>query len=415
MSSSGLTNREVAKRLTQYGLNEISAEKVSPLKRFIKRLVSPIALMLLVAALLSLLIDKIFDFYFILALMVLNFLIGFWQENKADTAIQKLKESISIKAKVFRNNSWQWVDSKYIVPGDILELMVGDIVPADMKILEATNLSVNESVLTGESLPKEKAINDIAYSGSFLTTGRAKAEVVSTGKNTYFGKTVMLIEKSQRRSLLEKDILVISRFLMILSLIAVVILTLFFVVEKLPLGELVILDLSLVIAGIPIALPTVMTLIISLGALELAKKHVVVRRLSALEDLANVNLLLTDKTGTLTKNQISVEKIISYSPYQNNDVILFASFSALQDERSPINRAIVQSFQKQKLEKHFEIVEFTPADSERKRASTVAKINGKAVLVSIGAPQVIEQLCQFDDKTKEQFEKDVQEAARLGY
>ena len=312
---SGLDNDEVVRRQKQYGLNEIKEKKPGLILKFAKWFISPIALMLLAAALLSMYLGKSFDFYFILFLMLLNFLIGFWQEKKADNAIEKLSQRLAVNVKVLRDGNWQWLESKYIVPGDIIDLNSGDIVPADVKILEAKSLSVNEAALTGESLPKEKEESDVCFSGSFIALGWASAEVQATGKNTYFGKILISIDKTVKRSILEKDILSISKWLSLLSLGAVILLSAVFLWEGKPFIEILTLDLSLVIAGIPISLPTVMTLIISFGVLGLAKKKTIVRRLSALEEIANVNLLLSDKTGTLTKNEITVEKMIVYNGY----------------------------------------------------------------------------------------------------
>ena len=331
----GLTSEQAKQKLETFGLNEITENKPGAFLKFAKWLVSPIALMLLAAALLSLLAKNTFDFWFILVLMFLNFFISFWQESKADNAVKKLQDKLSVQIKTLRDGKWEWLAAKFLVPGDVIELGVGDIIPADAKILKADNLTANEAALTGESLPKEKNVNDSLISGSFITTGGATAEVVATGKNTGFGKTLQLVLNTKKRSLLEQDILRISKFLSILSLVAVIILTLVLAANHTPWLEIILLDLSLTIAGIPISLPTVMSLIIGFGVLELAKEETIVRQLSALEDFANVDLLLSDKTGTLTKNKISVEKVISYyEKFFENDLIKLAAATASQ-ERSP--------------------------------------------------------------------------------
>ncbi len=415
ITAGGLTSEEVTKRFKEYGPNEIPEKKASFFMKIVKWLVSPIALMLLAAALLSLISGKTFDFWFILFLMVLNFIIGFWQENKADNAIQKLKESLAMQVKVLRNGTWVWVDSKSIVPGDVVELMVGDIVPADGTLFEVKNLTVNEAVLTGESLPKDKAVKDTVYSGSFIATGSATMTVTATGVKTNFGKTITLVERVTRKSILEKDILTISKFLTVVALIGVGVVTAVFLLQHTAWSDIVVLDLSLVIAGIPISLPTVMTLIISLGALELAKKKTIVRRLSALEDLANVNMLLTDKTGTLTNNRITVAKIIPYGTYQPEEVIHYAIAAAPPDTRSTIDKAVNQKGADLGLMRDFTILESTPADSERKRSTALASFNNVKVMVSVGAPQVIEGLCTMDQTLKAKYDADVERAADEGY
>jgi len=415
MNFTGLTDIEAEKRLRQYGLNKIEEKKQGLVSKIIHWFVSPISLMLLAAAFLSFISARILDFYFILILIILNFSVSFWQEKKADDAIRKLQEHLSMKLKVLRSGKWQELDSIFLVPGDILELMGGNIIPADLKILEAKNLTVNEAALTGESLPKEKSEGDTAYSGSFIITGRARASVQATGKNTYFGKIIFSIDKTARESLLEKDILSISKFLSLLSLIAVTVLTAVFVRARLPVVDTLTLDLSLIIAGIPISLPTVMTLIISLGVLELAKKDAVVRRLSSLEDLANVDLLFTDKTGTLTKNKITVQGIIGYA-FSPEGIVRCAFFAAAQEDRDSINRAIIGKAEEMKIKTDgYKVIDFTPPDSMRKRSFIRVKTGGKEIAVSLGAPQVIADFCGLDPVARGRFEEDVRKAADQGY
>ncbi|MCL5666993.1 MAG: plasma-membrane proton-efflux P-type ATPase [Patescibacteria group bacterium] len=412
----GLATKEAQRQLEIFGPNEIKEKKPGAILKFFKWLVSPIALMLLAAALLSLAAGNTFDFYFILALMLLNFLVSFWQENKADRAVAKLQEKLSVEVKVFRDGGWQWVNSRLLVPKDQIELGVGDIVPADAKVTSADNLTVNEASLTGESLPKEKQAGDSLYSGCYLMTGKATAEIFATGKNTSFGKTLLLVQHAKRRSLLEQDILRISKFLFLLSLAAVIILTAVLVLQHAPVLEVLLLDLSLVIAGIPISLPTVMSLIIGFGVLELAKKETIVRQLSALEDFANVDLLLTDKTGTLTKNEISVEKVISYQKDVSGDDLVKLAAATASQEKNPINRAIVAKLASLKTANDYNIVKIIPGDSVRKRSTAVIKEKtGRRKCVTVGATQVVAKLCNLTPELSGQFFRDVNNFAAQGF
>ncbi len=415
LNARGLTSAEAAERLQTNGPNEIPEKKPGFLLRAVKWFISPIALMLIGAALLSLWAGKIFDFYFIILLLAINFIVSFWQEHKADNAIEKLKASLIVQAKVCRDGTWRFVPSREVVPGDLIEVSVGDLIPADAAISEATNLTVNEAVLTGESLPKEKHVGDDIFSGTFVTTGLARAVVRATGNRTSFGRALSAIQTVKRRSLLEQDILMISKFLMVVSLLGVIMVSLFFFLHHVPWKDFLILDLSLLIAGIPVSLPTVMTLIISLGVLELAKRNTIVRRLSALEDLANVNLLLTDKTGTLTLNQISVAKIIPLPGFSSEEVIFYASLAAPQDSKSAIDQAITRKAATLAARQPFEIKTYTPADSERKRSTVLAEINGRLTLISVGAPQVIENLTGTSADTRALYESHIGEAAEEGY
>lgn len=413
---SGLTSKQAGQLLQRFGPNEIKEKRPGALLKFLKWLVSPIALMLLTAAFLSLVAKNVFDFWFILALMLLNFFVSYWQEHKADRAVASLQEKLAVKVKTLRDGNWAWLDSRQLVPDDIVNLGIGDIVPADVQILEASNLTVNQAALTGESLPKEKAEGEKLFSGSFITTGSALAKITATGKGTAFGKTLLLVQNVRRRSLLEQDILSISKFLSGLSLIAVVALTLVLKAQKAPLLDIVLLDLSLVIAGIPISLPTVMSLIIGFGVLELAKKDTIVRQLAALEDLANVNLLLSDKTGTLTKNQINVEKTIVYDQAVPMEEVIRLAAAAASQEKSPIDMALVNKMHQLGARPGYQALKITPADSLRKRnTAIITNTQGQQLCVAVGATQVIAGLCQLDPETTARFSADVESSAKQGY
>ncbi|HTW96103.1 MAG TPA: plasma-membrane proton-efflux P-type ATPase [Candidatus Methylomirabilis sp.] len=414
----GLSTAEAKKRLSEYGLNDVAEKKIGLVKEFLAPLYSPISLMLLGAAFLSRLNGRIFDFYFILALYFVNYAIQKWQEFKADRAIKELQGKLSFDVWTLRDGKWDYVNAKQLVPGDRIRLGLGSIIPADGEVLAARNLSVNEAVLTGESLPKEKKAGDKIFSGSFVAVGNFEAEVTATGKNTNFGKTIFSIEESAEKSILEKDILTITRFLTIVSLASVFILSLVFFLKGVALADLLTLDLSLIISGIPIALPAVMAIILSIGAAGLAKKQVVVRRLSALQDLANVNLLLTDKTGTLTRNEISVAKIISYQPDLSADEIIeLANYAVSSDIPDAIDSAVIKKFgETGRRAAQITMIRYTPYDSERKRSTAFIDKGGEKLLLSLGAPQVVIALDEFvSGEMKDRFNEDIKAAAAGGY
>jgi H+-transporting ATPase len=407
-----LTSREAKIRLEKFGPNSIPEKKQSFLLKLVKWLISPITLMLLVAAVLSLIGHEIFDFYLILSLTVLNGVISFWQEAKASGAVEALKSKLRIQVKVKRDDKWQEIDSELLVPGDEVSIVVGSLIPADGTLTKVSNLTINDAALTGESLPKNAAVNDQILSGAFVLTGSGSFEVTRTGIKTTYGKSILLIEKSSKRSFLQHDILAISYLLSIASVIGIGILTVIFLVQHQPIASLLQLDLSLAIAGVPISLPTVMSIIISLGVLGLAKKNVIVRQMSALQNLANVNLLLTDKTGTLTQNSISVAKVYSYSKsYGENAILNIAAASATNDS-GPIDQALHSSRQPGKEPTVKEII---PADSIRKRTTGYLVINNEEYVTSVGAPQIVSHLCRLTSKDEGGFNKDVEKTARDGY
>ncbi len=412
MAYIGLTSSEARDRLMQYGPNTIEEKKTLFIVKLFRWIVSPISLMLIAAAILSYVAGKYFDVWFIVGLMMLNLGVTFWQEHKADAAIEKLKEHLTTQVRVLRDGVWTAMPSSNIVPGDVIKLFGGNIVSADVQLQDIVHLSINDAAVTGESLPQEKKVGDTLYAGSFVVSGQAVATVTATGSHTYFGKTLLSVQKTSRRSILEQDILRISKFLSLASVVVVVLLTGLFLWYRIALVNILTLDLSLVIAGIPISLPTVMTLIISLGVLELSKKNVIVKRLSSLEDLANVQVLFSDKTGTLTKNEIHVTNIIAYGTSEES-IIRAAALASIKDDESSINKAILDKARDMRIAvNEKDVISFIPADSERKRSFAVVMSEGVNEAISVGAPQIIASLCAMHADT---FDTDVEHAAKQGY
>lgn len=410
----GLTSEQARILLQQNGPNSLLEKKKKISVALIKNLMSPIPLMLLATAFLSLYIGNDIDFWIILFLFFSNFAIGLWHEKKADKSIKELQKHLSVSVDTFRDNTWKLIDSTEIVNEDIVRLKIGKLVPADVVLIEARNLSVNESVLTGESLPKEKNTSDTLYSGSFITTGSGVGKVIATGNKTFFGKTINAIDVKPRQSSLEKDILSVSKFISVISIIIVLILTVILVYTHSPIVNVVTLDLSLLIAGIPVALPTVMSLIISVGVINLAKKKIVVRRLASLEDLANVDLLLSDKTGTLTQNKISVEKIVSFGDFTEKQIMMYAMSAISKYDDNPLNDAILKKSEALSLISYVQL-DCIPGDSERKRSTAIVSIDGTEFTVSIGAPQIIESLCDLNSSDRVMFNDTVRVGAKDGY
>ncbi|MBU6231183.1 plasma-membrane proton-efflux P-type ATPase [Patescibacteria group bacterium] len=415
----GLTSAEAAKRLQEYGPNLIEEKKQSILMRIWHWVASPMSVMFIAAGGLSVFGGHEEDAWIIGALFVMNVGVGAWHEAKADTAIEKLKAKLAVIVKAMRDGEWKEIRSADLVLGDVIRLGVGDLVPADVSFLQARNLTVNDSVVTGESLPKSKAVGESAYSGSFISTGLSLAQVTATGSRTYFGKTLTMVDPSRGRSNLEKDILSVSRFLSVISIIVMIALTGVLLAARLPISEIGTLDISLLIAGIPVALPTVMTLIISVGVMELAKKSVIVRRLSSLEDLANVNLLLSDKTGTLTENRITVAGVsLLASPlgtgWDEKTIWSIAAAAAPRTDINPLAAAVADE-----AEKHgasaMTVADFIPGDSERKRATVFFDHDGRRVAASLGAPQTIRELSAMEAQAAVRYDSLVSEAAKKGY
>lgn len=318
-SSEGLSKKESEKRIDVYGLNEIPEKKVNPILKFLRYFWGPIPWMIEIAIILSAVIGRWEDLYIIGALLLLNAVVGFWQENKANNAIELLKKKLALDARVLREGNWEEISASKLVPGDIIHLRLGDVVPADVKLIEGDYLSVDESALTGESLPVEKNVSGIAYSGSIIHQGEMNALVVSTGLGTYFGKTAKLVEEAETRSHLQKAVIKIGDYLII---IAAVLVTLIFIVSFIR-GESFLATLQfalvLVVASIPVALPAVLSVTMAVGAIALAKKEAIVSRLVSIEEMAGTDVLCSDKTGTITKNELAVAEKITYKGYSTSN------------------------------------------------------------------------------------------------
>jgi len=412
-ASSGLTTIEAERLLKRYGANEFTIKKKGAFRKFLHWFISPIPLMLLAASALSYFTGKYADAALILFLLLANYAIQIWHEHKADQAVEKLEEHLAATARVLRDNAWQKIPAREVVPGDRIALRVGLRLPADAKLVLATNLSVNESMLTGESLPKEKKEGDSVYSASFITSGGGEAVVTETGDRTYFGTAVKTLELAQKRSTLEKDVLSISKLLTILALGAIAILTTVLIFHGASLTELATLDISLLIAGIPVALPTVMSLIITAGVLKVAKGGAVVRRLSSLEDLANVDLLLSDKTGTLTENKIRVASLTTLGSWEESDAIRLAGSATDATDTNPLEGAIRNAVD----DRHLILpkqVSFIPGDSVRKRSTAVVEYEENQWLVTLGAPATVAKLCRFTSNSGTIFKNAVDIAAKRG-
>lgn len=414
-SSEGLSKKESEKRIDVYGLNEIPEKKVNPILKFLRYFWGPIPWMIEIAIILSAVIGRWEDLYIIGALLLLNAVVGFWQENKANNAIELLKKKLALDARVLREGNWEEISASKLVPGDIIHLRLGDVVPADVKLIEGDYLSVDESALTGESLPVEKNVSGIAYSGSIIHQGEMNALVVSTGLGTYFGKTVKLVEEAETRSHLQKAVIKIGDYLII---IAAVLVTLIFIVSFIR-GESFLATLQfalvLVVASIPVALPAVLSVTMAVGAIALAKKEAIVSRLVSIEEMAGTDVLCSDKTGTITKNELAVAEKITYKGYSTSKLMQIAVLSSNKESKDPIDDAILSNTESELNLDDFTVTDFKPFDPVRKR--TVAHVknkNGKTFKVTKGAPQVIASLVK-DDEVKKWAEKQVNFLADKGF
>jgi H+-transporting ATPase len=414
----GLSTSESKDRLQKYGHNEITEKKVSPAVKFLGYFWGPIPWMIEVAAILSAIIHHWEDFYVIFALLLLNAAVGFWQENKADNAIELLKQKLALKARVLRDGKWSEVPARELVPGDIVRVRLGDIVPADIKLTDGDYLLVDESALTGESLPVEKHLSDVAYSGAVVRQGEMNALVVATGMNSYFGKTAKLVAEAKTQSHIQKVIIKIGNYLIYLAIamVALIFVAAFIRGESFP--ETLKFALVLLVAAIPVALPAVLSVSMAVGAVNLAKKKAIVSKLAAIEEIAGMDILCSDKTGTITKNELTLADVVPFEEFTDNDVLLYATLASREEDKDPIDNAIITKTQQVLPEapSSYKAIEFKPFDPVSKRTeATVESADGNRFKVTKGAPQVILSLAADKESVQAKVEEGVNTFAAKGY
>jgi len=410
---SGLTTKEAEERLNKFGENILELKKKSIWLRLFTFFWGPIPWMIEIAAILSGYLQRWPDLIMILALLFINAILGFFQEFKANNAIETLKSKLALKARVKRDGKWQNIEAKALVPGDAVFVKLGNIIPADIKLVSGEYLSIDQSSLTGESLPVDKKVGDTAYSGTTAKLGEMVGEVTETGLRTFFGKTAKLVATAKSKSHFQEAVLKIGHFLIFLTLgIAAILLVIALFRTQvshtlhLELGNLVIFLLVLIIAGIPVALPAVLSMTMAIGANRMAKLKAIVSKLIAIEELAGMDILCSDKTGTLTKNELTVGEVTSFE--KSADDVLFAAVLASDlTGEDAIDQAIVHEAKNIDAIKKYKVEKFIPFDPVRKRTEVILTTpEGKPLHVSKGAPQMVLELAKPD----ETFAKKVNDA-----
>ncbi len=415
-SPDGLTQAEAQKRLTQYGPNEIEEKKANPFLKFLSYFWGPIPWMIEAAVILSAVARHWPDFIIILLLLLANATVGFWEEYQAGNAIAALKAKLAIKARVKRDGKWMTPSARELVPGDVIRLRMGDIVPADARLLEGDPLEVDQSLLTGESLPVTRQSGEAVFSGSIIRQGEIGAMVYATGTNTYFGKTTQLVQEAHTVSHFQRAVLKIGDYLIILAILLVAVIITVAIFRGDPILTTLQFALVLTVAAIPVAMPTVMSVTMAVGARILAKKEAIVSKLVAIEELAGVDVLCVDKTGTLTQNKLKLGEPFTVNNVSADQVILYAALASRTDDNDTIDLAVLSGLKNSEQLKDYSIVHFQPFDPVHKYTeATVKNGNGKTFKVMKGAPQVLLKLSSNATQIQPAIEKAINEFAARGF
>ena len=413
----GLASAEVDVRRRENGYNEVAETKGHPVLTFLKKFWGISAWMLELIMVLSAVLGKYSDLVVVGALLVINAGLSFMQESRAAGVVAALRKRLQVNARVRRDSSWQVIPARDLVPGDIIRVRPGDIIPADVKLLTG-GMSVDQSALTGESKDADKKPGEVLSSGSVVRRGEGNGVVMLTGAETYFGRTTQLVQEARPKLHIEAVVAKVVRWLFVIVgalLCMVVVLSL---IRGSPLLDMASLMLVLLMSAVPVALPVMFTVSMAVGSKELAKRGVLVTRLSAAEDAATMDVLCVDKTGTITMNQLAVTGVIPLEQASEADVLIAGALASQEANQDPIDHAFLAVAKDRHLFDNLPkaaLVSFAPFDAKNRRTEAVIEQNGQRLRVMKGAVRAIAEACGFQPAAIEALEVRVRAAAAKGY
>ena len=416
-SPNGLTQSEAQKRIGRFGRNEVVEKEKNPVLDFLSHYWGPMPWLLESAIVLSYVLGHYLELAVVFGLLTMNAIIGFAHTRSSRRALGLLKKRLAVQARVLRNGEWKIQDAKDLVPGDIIGIGLGDLVPADAKVLGDGRVSVDQSALTGESLPASVREPGIVYSSSVVQRGEAKCIVVNTGANTYFGKTAQLVRIAKPVSHQERIMMAVVKYMMYLSTAALIMVVTDAALVHADILSMLNLVLTFLLGAVPVALPAVFAVVLSVGAIELTKKGALVTRLDSIEDAASMELLCLDKTGTITQNKLSISEPMSFQGFKKEDVALTASLASREETKDVIDLTVIEYVRAAGIDTSaYKQISFTPFDPATKRSEAVIDRKGERFKVAKGAPQVILSICRsISEETRAQANKIVEELSLKGY
>ncbi|MFH2056036.1 MAG: plasma-membrane proton-efflux P-type ATPase [bacterium] len=415
-AATGLSQQEAALRLQQHGFNELEKKRSRPLLKFLSYFWGPIPWMIEAAAVLSALVKHWADFVIVLVLLVMNGLVAFWEEFQAGNAVAALQANLALRARVKRDGAWLQIAARELVPGDLIRLRLGDIVPADAELRGDDPVMVDQSALTGESLPIAHESGETIYSGSIIREGETDAQVIATGRDTYFGQTAKLVDTAHNVSHFQRAVLRIGNYLIVIALALVILILGVALLRGDSLLTTLEFALVLTIAAVPVAMPAVLSVTMAVGARKLAKKQAIVTRLAAIEELAGIDILCSDKTGTLTKNSLTISEPFHIDAHSASEVILAAALASRAEDQDAIDSAVLSALPDQVSLQDYEVIHFVPFDPVHKRSEAeVRDHEGHSFRVAKGAPQVVLEMADNAAQIRAEVERAVEEFAVRGF
>jgi H+-transporting ATPase len=416
----GLSAAQVKERLSRYGYNEVEEKEEALWHRVFRRFWGPIPWMIEIAAILSAIVREWEDFIIIVIMLLVNAFLDFFQEHRALNALKALKQQLANEVVVRRAGVFKTIPARELVPGDIVKLRIGDIVPADVQLLEGDYLLIDQAALTGESLPVSKKRNEVAYANTIIKQGEMPAVVVNTGADTNFHTVVSLVAKAtlEERSHFQKMVIQIGDFLIGITVVLVIVIIMVALFRHENFLEIARFALVLTVAAIPVALPAVLSVTMAVGALNLARRQAIVSRLTAIEELAGVDIFCSDKTGTLTKNEMRVADPVALDGYDQKELFLIAALASRLENQDPIELPIFHY-----IDEHlagldispYQQIHFTPFDPTSKRTEAVIQNGSEQFLAIKGAPQVLLAMAGLPDNEEVAINSTVDLLAAKGY
>ena len=385
----GLSSTQAASLRAEFGPNAVVEEPIHPLGRFARHFWAPVPWMLEATIGLQIILGEWLTASIIAALLLFNVLLAAFQESRANAALALLKRSLTLTSRVRRDGAWLDGLAADLVPGDVVQISLGDVVPADVLIVDGS-LLLDQSMLTGESVPTEMESGKTAFAGGLVRRGGAIARVTATGTRTYFGRTAELVSVAHVESAEQKAVLSVVRNLTVNNFVIVAGLVAYAFAIRISFEQILLLVLTALLSAVPIALPATFTLAAALGARTLALKGVLLTRLSSLNEAAMVDVICCDKTGTLTRNELVVSAIRPVKPgCDESDVLTFAALASSPEGQDPINSVIRTMAAKSRGRASPNVTRFTPFDPAVKMAEAIAVEAGREIRVVKGAPAVV--------------------------